>query len=50
MGYRLSDLCLVNGIILDWFPEEWSFGNVITNHKTTATLEHDLVVYGTGLN
>lgn len=35
-AYRMSDLCLRDGIGWDWFPENWSFGNGVTAHKTTA--------------
>ena len=34
--YRMSDLCLRDGITWDWFPESWSFGNGVTVHKTSA--------------
>jgi len=48
--YHMSDLCLRDGITWDWFPENWSFGNGVTVHKTTASLEYKTVVHGTDLN
>ena len=49
MEYRISDLCLRDGITWDWFPENWSFGNGVTVHKTLASLEFRTVVHGTDL-
>jgi len=48
--YRMSDLCLQDGITWDWFPENWSFGNGITVHKTSASPQYKTVVHGTDLN
>jgi hypothetical protein len=48
--YRMSDLCLRDGITWDWFPENWSFGNGVTIHKTQASPEYKTVVHGTDLN
>ncbi len=48
--YRMSDLCLRDGITWDWFPENWSFGNGVTVHKTSASPEYKTVVHGTTLN
>ena len=39
-----------DGITWDWFPENWSFGNGVTVHKTTANPEYKTVVHGTELN
>jgi len=47
--YRMSNLCLRDGIGWDWFPENWSFGNGLTVHKTTARPEYETVVRGTDL-
>ena len=48
--YRVSDLCQQDGITWDWFPENWSFGNGITIHKTSASPEYKSVVHGTELD
>ena len=48
--YRLSDACLEVGIGWRWFPENWSFGNGVTVHKTWASPEYKTVVHGTDLN
>ena len=48
--YRMSDLCLRDGITWDWFPENWGFGNGITVHKTSANLDYKTVVSGTDLD
>ena len=48
--YRMSDLCLRDGMTWDWFPENWSFGNGVTVHKTSASPEYKTVVHGTDLN
>ena len=48
--YRMSDLCLKDGITWDWFPERWSFGNGVTVHKTQARPEYKTVVHGTDLS
>lgn len=48
--YRLSDLCLHDGITWAWFPQNWSFGNGITIHKTLASPEYRTVVHGTDLD
>ena len=37
------------GITWDWFPENWSFGNGVTVHKTTASPQYKTVVHGTEL-
>ena len=47
--YRISDVCLRDGITWDWFPENWSFGNGGTVHKTLASPEYRTVVHGTDL-
>jgi len=47
--YRMSDLCLRDGITWDWFPENWAFGNGVTCHKTLASPEFKTVVHGTEL-
>jgi hypothetical protein len=39
-----------DGITWDWFPENWSFGNGATVHKTSANPEYKTVVHGTELN
>ena len=48
--YRMSDLCLREGITWDWFPEHWTFGNGVTIHKTSASYELKEVVHGTQLS
>jgi len=48
--YRMSDLCLRDGITWDWFPENWAFGNGVTVHKTSASPEFKTVVHGTELD
>jgi hypothetical protein len=48
--YRMSEMCLRDGITWDWFPENWSFGNGVTMHKTTASPDYKTVVHGTELN
>lgn len=45
--YRLSDLCLRDGITWDWFNKNWGFGNGVTVHKTIANYEMKTVVHGT---
>lgn len=47
--YRMSDLCLRDGITWEWFPENWGFGNGVTIHKTMASPEYRTVVHGTDL-
>jgi len=47
--YRLSDALIASGISWDWFPENWSFGNGATVHKTYAAPEYDRVVHGTDI-
>jgi|TARA_R110000824_G_scaffold325527_1_gene512427 hypothetical protein len=39
-----------DGITWDWFPENWSFGNGATVHKTSANPTYKTVVHGTELN
>ena len=48
VDYRMSDLCVRDGITWDWFPENWSFGNGVTVRKTTAIPEYRTVVHGSG--
>jgi len=48
--FRISDLCLRDGITWDWFPENWCFGNGVVVHKTTANPEYKTVIHGTDLN
>ena len=45
--YRMSDLCLRDGITWAWFPENHSFGNGVTIAKTIANYEMKTVVHGT---
>lgn len=47
--YRVSEQCLQDGITWDWFPEQWSFGNGVTMHKTLGSPEYRTFVDGTGL-
>ena len=47
--YRVSDLCLRDGITWDWFGEGWAFGNGVTVHKTLGSPEFRTVVHGTDL-
>jgi hypothetical protein len=49
VDYRMSDICLSEGITWDWFPAEWTFGSGITCHKTSANPEYETVVHGTDL-
>ena len=46
----LSPMLERDGITWDWFPENWSFGNGVTVHKTTANPDYKTVVHGTELN
>ena len=46
----MSPMLERDGITWDWFPENWSFGNGVTVHKTTASPEYKTVVHGTELN
>jgi hypothetical protein len=46
---HISDVLKQEGITWDWFPENWSFGNGVTIHKTLASLQHRRVVHGTDL-
>ena len=39
-----------DGITWDWFPENWSFGNGVTVHKTSASPDYKTVVHGTELD
>ena len=48
--YRMSEMCLERGITWDWFPENWSFGNGVTVHKTLASPKFKTVVHGTELS
>ena len=48
--YRMSDWCLRDGITWDWFPENWSFGNGVTVHTTSASPDYKTVVHGTELD
>jgi hypothetical protein len=50
LEYNISDLCLRDGITWDWFPENWSFGNGVTIHKTSANPDYKTVVHGTNLD
>jgi len=47
--YRMSDMCVRDGITWDWFPENKHFGNGVTCHKTLASPEFKTVVHGTEL-
>ena len=46
----MSPMLERDGITWDWFPENWSFGNGVTVHKTSASPEFKTVVHGTELN
>jgi hypothetical protein len=48
--YRMSEMCLRDGITWDWFSENWGFGNGVTMHKTSASPDYKTVVHGTELN
>ena len=48
--YRMSDLCLSEGITWDWFRDTWRFGNGVTIHKTWADPEYKNVIHGTDLS
>lgn len=48
--YHISDQCLRDGITWDWFPENWAFGNGVTFHTTSASLDYKTVVHGTDLD
>ena len=47
--YRVSRMCLRDGITWDWLPENWTFGNGVTIGKTMASPEYKTVVHGTDL-
>ncbi len=44
-GYRMSDQCERDGIGWHWFPENATFGNGVTVHKTTAEYRDDRVLH-----
>ena len=46
----MSPMLEHDGITWDWFPENWSFGNGVTVHKTSASPDYKTVVHGTELN
>ena len=46
----MSPMLERDGITWDWFPENWSFGNAVTVHKTSASPDYKTVVHGTELN
>ena len=46
--YVLSPSLEAIGITWDWFPENWSFGNGVTVHKTTACRETEVIDHGSG--
>ena len=48
--YRMSDVCLRDGITWDWFTDGWKFGNGVTIHKTYAHFEYKTVVHQTDLS
>ena len=50
LEYRMSDLCLRDGITLDWFPDDFTFGNGVACHKTSASPTYKTVVHGTNLD
>ena len=49
VDYRISDLCLRDGIDWDWFPEHWKFGNGVTMQKTLAAPDYRTVIHGTDM-
>ena len=46
----MSPMLERDGITWDWFPENWSVGNAVTVHKTSASPDYKTVVHGTELN
>ena len=46
----MSPMLERDGITWEWFPENWSFGNGATVHKTSANPTYKTVVHGTELN
>jgi len=40
----ISTNLIMTGITWDWFPENWSFGNGVTVHKTTVRYQDNLAV------
>lgn len=46
----ISPTLIHEGITWDWFPANWSFGNMVTCHKTEACPEYKTVVHGTDLS
>ena len=42
--YHMSELCEKDGIGWRWFTENWSFGNGVTVHKTTAQYQKHIVI------
>jgi len=46
----MSPMLERDGITWDWFPENWSFGNGVTVHKTSASRDYKTVVRGTELD
>jgi hypothetical protein len=50
MEVVMSPMLERDGITWDWFSEEWSFGNGVTVHKTSANPTYKTVVHGTELD
>jgi hypothetical protein len=50
LEFVMSQMLERDGITWDWFPENWSFGNGVTVHKTSASPDYKTVVHGTDLN
>lgn len=46
IDHKLSDRCTQAGITWDWFPEDFTFGNGVTVHKTIAYYETKTVIHG----
>jgi hypothetical protein len=44
--YEISPSLTAIGLTWDWFPENWSFGNGVTVHKTTAMRDSMLIDHG----
>ena len=49
LEYRLSALLERQGITMDWFYQNWAFGNGVTTHKSRAMRETMLVDHQSGV-
>ena len=45
--YRMSDMCIAQGITWDWFPTNFAFGNGVSTPKTVVNLTYKTVIQDT---